>query len=396
MDSKRVLIVGAGIGGLTAALYLHQLGFVVQLYEQTDRATGDGAGIQLSPNATRVLHDIGLANAVASIASEPGSIDIQHWRTGKRVTTLQLTYGAEADESFPYYHVHRGELLACLSQAATSASIPVHRGIRIDNVGVAENHAWISGPDIHEKGALIIGADGVHSSVRRGLFGPDTPVFSGHVAWRGLIAAESLSSKALASRSVLWWGPRKHVVHYPVGKGLHVNVVCVVRARSWNSESWTERGDRRELTAVFRGWHDDVIQLIGGIDPEACYRWGLFHHPPLKQWSRGRVTLLGDACHSTLPYLAQGAAMAIEDSAALAQCIKRSVSIEKGLQAYERVRRKRATGIQRISRRNGYVFHLTGTAAWLRNTAAPRVGKHILRHTHGYDVFASLNEYFKD
>ena len=396
MDSGQALIVGGGIGGLTAALCLQQLGFVVQVYEQTDSTNSDGAGIQLSPNATRVLHQVGLVDALASISSKPDSIDVQHWRSGGRVTTIQLTHGGEADQSsFPYYHVHRRDLLACLTEAATHASIPIHRGKRIDDVGVAENHAWISGPDTHEKASLIVGADGIHSSVRRSLFGPDKPIFSGHVAWRGIVSAESISSKTLATRAVLWWGPQKHVIHYPVRGGQHINVVCVDRAPHWNNESWTERGDKMDLVAAFGGWHDDVTQLIGGIDPRACYRWGLFNHPPLKRWGRGRVTLLGDACHPTLPYLAQGAAMAIEDGAALAHCIKKCASIENGLAAYERVRRKRTIRIQQISRQNGYIFHLTGTAAWVRNRVASLMGERILRHAHDYNVFASVDEYFK-
>ena len=397
MDSGHALIVGGGIGGLTAALYLQQLGFVVQVYEQTDSTNSDGAGIQLSPNATRVLHQVGLVDALASVSSKPDSIDVQHWRTGGRVTTKQLTYGVEADQSsFPYYHVHRRDLLACLTRAADEASIPIHRGKHIDDVGVTETHAWISGPNTHEKASLIVGADGIHSSVRRSLFGPDRPIFSGHVAWRGIVSAESISSETLATRAVLWWGPKKHVVHYPVHNGQLINVVCVDRAPHWNNESWTERGDKMDLVAAFGGWHDDVTQLIGGIDPQACYRWGLFNHPPLKRWSRGRVTLLGDACHPTLPYLAQGAAMAIEDGAALAHCVKKCASIENGLEAYERVRRKRTTRIQRISRRNGYIFHLTGAAAWVRNRVASRMGERILQHAHDYNVFASVNEYFKD
>jgi salicylate hydroxylase len=397
MDSGQVLIVGAGIGGLTAALYLHQLGFVVQVYEQTVRTTGDGAGIQLSPNATRVLHQVGLASSLASISSEPSVIDIQHWRTGRRISTMQLASGVEPDQSsFPYYHVQRRDLLACLTRAVVNASIPIHRGKRIDNVGVTETHAWISGPDTHENASLVVGADGIHSSVRRSLFDPDEPIFSGHVAWRGIISSESITSKTLATRAVLWWGPKKHVVHYPVHDGQDINVVCVDQAPHWTNESWTEHGDQKELAAAFGDWHDDIAQLIGRINPHVCFRWGLFNHAPLKQWSRGRVTLLGDACHPTLPYLAQGAAMAIEDGAALAQCLKKCGSVEKGLEAYERVRRKRTIRIQRISRRNGYIFHLTGTSAWARNWAAQHMGERILRYVHDYDVFASINRYFKD
>ena len=396
MDSGQVLIVGAGIGGLTAALYFHQLGFVVQVYEQTVRTTGDGAGIQLSPNATRVLHQVGLAGSLASISSKPSIIDIQHWRTGRRIANIQLVSGVEADQSsFPYYHVHRQDLLTCLIQAVVDASIPIHWGKRIDKVGISETHAWISGPDIHENASLVVGADGIHSSVRRSLFGPDEPMFSGHVAWRAIISSESITSKTLATRAALWWGPKKHVVHYPVRDGQDINVVCVDQAPHWTNESWTEHGDHKELAAAFGDWHEDIAQLIGRINPDLCFRWGLFNHAPLKQWSRGRVTLLGDACHPTLPYLAQGAAMAIEDGAALGQCLKTYGSVEKGLEAYECIRQERTIHIQRISRRNGRIFHLTGTSAWARNWAAQHMSQRIMRYVHDYDVFASINRYLK-
>ena len=397
MARDDVLIVGAGIGGLTVALCLHRLGFDVKVYEQTEQTASHGAGIQLSPNATRVLHEIGLADPLASIASEPGVIELRHWRTGERVTTAQLSPAKDTYcSSFPYYHVHRRDLIACLTQAANNASIPVYRGKRIDDVGVNGTYAWISGPTTRERASFIVGADGIHSRVRRCLFGSNTTSFSGHVAWRGVISTATIDTKALSTKAGLWWGPKKHVVHYPVRRGQYINVVCVERTSQWNNESWNERGDQTKLIAAFNDWHQDVTQLIEKIDPDACYRWGLFNHAPLKQWSQGRATLLGDACHPTLPYLAQGAAMAIEDGAVLAQCVSKSSSAEDGLATYEKIRRKRTARIQKLSRRNGHIFHLIGPAAWARDMLASRAGERLLHRIHQYDVFTSLNKHFKE
>jgi salicylate hydroxylase len=185
--------------------------------------------------------------------------------------------------------------------------------------------------------------------------------------------------------STVWWGPGKHFVHYYVRGGDYVNCVCVVEKSGWQVESWTELGDISELREDFAGWHPDVEELINQADAAQLYKWALFDRPPMPQWGKGCVTLLGDACHPTLPFMAQGAAMAIEDAAVLAGCLAQDQSVANAMQRYEGLRRQRTASIQLGSRRNARVFHLAGIPAWLRNLAAGRARRNSMDGLFRYD-----------
>ncbi len=367
---RTVLIVGGGIGGLTAALCLAQAGNRVELFEQSSAFNEVGAGIQLSPNCTRVLHSLGLQDALRRVAFLPEAAEMRDWRDGSVIATNVLGDSVLQAYGFPYYHLHRADLMRVLAEAAgTHPDICLHTGRRIERIGEQADVAFVESGDQRFTGDLLVGADGIHSMVQAQCFGAQAPTFTGNVAWRALIPVSRLPAGLVRPVATAWWGPHKHFVHYYVRGGELVNCVCVIEKSGWELESWNERGNHAELKRDFAGWHNDLQTLIDAMDPQACFKWALFDRPPLEQWSRGRMTLLGDACHPTLPFMAQGAAMAIEDAAVLARCLREASDPIAALPRYEHLRRPRTRRIQAGSRRNATIFHLSGIPAWLRNQA---------------------------
>ena len=388
MPSGDVLIAGGGIGGVTTALACARQGFTVQVFEQSPEFTEVGAGIQLSPNCTRVLHDLGLESALRDIAFLPEGVEMRDWRSGRVLSARALGAAAVAQYGHPYYNVHRADFMKVLVQAALAEpGVQLHTNACVESVeqdagGVL---AQINGRS--HRSAILVGADGIHSTVRAGMFGSAAPTFTGNVAWRMLVPAERLAPGMLRPVATAWWGPRKHFVHYFVRAGALVNCVCVVEERDWQVESWTQRGEHSELKDSFAGWNDTVQTLIDNADPDSCYKWALFDRPPMRQWGAGRVTLLGDACHPTLPFMAQGAAMAIEDGAVLARCLAAADGQPAtALARYERLRRGRTARVQASSRRNAKVYHLSGVQAWLRNLVAGRAASREMDRVFGYDA----------
>ncbi|MCY3641206.1 MAG: FAD-dependent monooxygenase, partial [Gammaproteobacteria bacterium] len=388
MASGRVLIAGGGIGGLTAALSLAKAGFEVALFEQAAEFGEIGAGIQLSPNCTRVLHHLGLESALAARAFLPEGGEFRAWKSGKVIASSALGQAVRDRYGFPYYNIHRGDLLRVLVEAAEgSPAIELNTASEVTGFeqdgrvrvavggtgGIGSDVGGTQSSVVHEGDALI-GADGIHSAVRAQLFGDDVPRFTGNVAWRALVPAEQLPAGLVRPMATAWWGPHKHFVHYYLRSGTLVNCVCIVEKTGWEVESWTERGEFDELKSDFAGWHEDIQALIDNMDRSSLYKWALHDRPPLPLWGKGAVTLLGDACHPTLPFMAQGAAMAIEDAAVLAGYLAANDDVATGLKRYEDLRRQRTAGVQNGSRRNAKLFHLTGVKAWLRNQAAKRAG----------------------
>ncbi|MCY3811525.1 MAG: FAD-dependent monooxygenase [Gammaproteobacteria bacterium] len=388
-----VLIAGGGIGGLSAALSLAQSGFEVEVFEQAPEFGEVGAGIQLSPNATRVLHHLGLAEALEACAFLPEGTEFRSWRTGRLISNSPLGESARASYGFPYYHVHRGDLLAVLVAAArTVPRISLHTCARVDRFEQDANGVHVTVAGVQHAGDALIGGDGIHSAVRAGLFGPEAATFTGNVAWRALVPVARLPDGLIAPAATVWWGPGGHFVCYYVRRGALVNCVCVREKQGWEVESWTERGEYTELKDDFAGWNDTVQALIDNADPDALYKWALHDRPPMRQWGRGAVTLLGDACHPTLPFMAQGAAMAIEDGAVLAACLRRSSDVPAALSRYENLRKGRTAGIQRGSRRNARAFHMRGVQAWLRNRAVRRAGARAMASLFEYDALTAAEQ----
>ena len=391
---RRVIIAGGGIGGLTTALCLAKYDWTVLVLEQARTFTTAGAGIQLSPNCSRVLHELGLAQALQAQAFLPEGTQFRHWRTGRVIT--ESTLGAEIAERYgaPYYHMHRGDLLEVLLDAAQKhPSIELRTGSAVsDFIQLDDASVQVQVDGRLESAAGLVGADGIHSQVRQSLWGEQAATFTGNIAWRMLVPTAKLPQGMVRPMSTVWWGPGKHFVHYYVRGGDYVNCVCVVEKAGWQVESWTEVGELSELRQDFAGWHPSVLTLIDKADPAELYKWALFDRPPMPQWGKGCITLLGDACHPTLPFMAQGAAMAIEDAAVLAACLSQDQSVAKAVRRYEDLRRQRTAGIQLGSRRNARVFHLSGISAWLRNRAAGLARRNSMDALFSYDPLTAVRD----
>ncbi len=354
--ARRVLIAGGGIGGLTAAIVLRRAGHDVWVYEQASELRAVGAGIQLSPNVVKVLHGLGLAESLAKAAVAPLSVDSRAWDSGDVIGRVTLGDRCLTDYGAPYYHMHRADLHAVLIAALGPEAVVLSArctGFEQDGDGVSA----LFEDGRRERGDALIGADGIHSAVRTALFGAEQPHFSGKVAWRGLAPAERVADLGFERRGASFWGPNKNFVCYFVSGGRLINWVGVVPSQSWRHESWSTRGERAEAAVEFSGWHPQVTGLIAATDQP--YKWALYDRDPLPAWSHGRVTLLGDAAHPMLPFLAQGAAQSIEDGYVLGRCLDTFDDVPRALTEYEARRKDRATRAQAGSRQAGQTMHLS-------------------------------------
>lgn len=389
--TKTVLIAGGGIGGLTAALALAREGCRIHVFEQADGFDEVGAGIQLSPNCVRVLDHLGLSRQLSAVASEPDAVNIRQWQHGNLISQSPLGETARAQFGYPYYHIHRADLLKILTdQAAASENISLHTNARVEGYKEQDQGVSVHFASGEMSGDLLIGADGIRSTVRARLFGEQAPQYTGNVAWRALIPVERLPTGMLAPVTTLWWGPGKHFVHYQVRGGKLVNCVCVIEKEEQELESWHRHGDIEELRQAFSDWHPIINTLVDNIDPGTCFKWGLFDRPPMRSWSKGNVTLLGDACHPTLPFMAQGAAMAIEDAAVLAACLRKFGNNIYALSQYERLRKPRTDYVQGASRRNARIFHMGAPLHWARDLAASRAQRRIMKRLYSYDPLTAV------
>jgi len=311
----RVAIIGGGIGGLSAALQLLKIGLDVDIYEQAPQLSEIGAGIQISPNASRLLQRLGLEAAMDSVGVRPRAVHQRRWDDGHALQRAPLGPEVEAAFGAPYYHFHRADLANLLAAALPQGCLHVgHKLTGLEQKGERVIARFESGATAETE--LLVGADGIHSRVRELVFGAEKPHFTGCVAWRGLVPAERVSHLSIEVASHSWLGPEAHVVHYWVSGGRMMNVVCVVERGDWERESWTDKGEVADVLARFEGWHPIVRSLVGAFSE--TFVWALHDRSELPCWSDGRVTLLGDACHPMLPMMAQGAAQSIEDGAALA------------------------------------------------------------------------------
>lgn len=353
-----IAIAGAGIGGLSAALALLKRGFDVKVYEQAPVLAEIGAGLQISANGTEILDQLGVLESAKAIACEPTGKQIRLWSTGQTWKLFDLGATSVERYGYPYLMIHRADLHGLLFEAVRKQyPDAIKTGARCtgfrqsDDGEVTILFADGSSP----KADVLVGADGVHSAIRQALFGPDRPQFTGCMAWRGLVPMERLPERLRAHVGTNWIGPGGHVVMYPLRRGELLNFVGIVERDDWTGESWTDAGSREECAADFKGWHPDIHEIIGNIDTP--YKWALIGRDPLPKWTNDRVTLLGDACHPTLPFLAQGANMALEDGLVLARCLEKYDTVPIALQHYEAARIERTTKIVRGSAENAKRFH---------------------------------------
>ncbi|TAK49368.1 MAG: FAD-binding protein [Xanthobacteraceae bacterium] len=377
--SRTIVVAGAGIGGLTAALALAGKGFRVIILEKAARLEEVGAGLQLSPNATRILIDLGLEPVLAPHVVVPDTITVMSERTGRAVVDIPIGRTAAFRYGSPYWVIHRGDLQAgLLRKALDHPDIELRLDVRCEGaashargVTVAYRKGMTHG---EEPALLLVGADGVWSSIRHHLFPHIHPQFSGRVAWRGTIDPERLPRDFSRTRVQLWMGPNAHLVVYPISGGRRINIVAIV-AGTWNRPGWSEHGDASEIKTQFGfpTWPIAARMLIGAVDE--WKRWALFGLRDGGVWNSGSVAFLGDAAHAMLPFLAQGAGMAIEDAAVLARCLgQESGNVPVALETYAAQRRGRVARVQRTARQNGQIYHLTGPMALARNIAMRALG----------------------
>jgi salicylate hydroxylase len=364
-----IAIIGGGIGGSAAALSLLKAGFDVQVYEQAPELREVGAGIVLTPNAVRVLHHLGFADALAALGVAPSGWRQRRWDDGR--TLLHTPVAQPAGKPAMFYTSHRSDVLMMLAGKVPAARL--HLGRRLTGIADRGDRVELQFAGGATAAAdIVIGADGIHSTVRTLLFGAERPRFTGCVAYRGLVPAERLSALDLPREAQIWMGPGKHFVHYPVSAGRLVNFVCLIDRDAWTKESWTEPGDVADALAAYQAWHPQVRAIISSVTE--IFVWGLFDRAPLSRWSVGRVTLLGDASHPMLPFLAQGAAQAIEDGATLAGVLGKGGDAAQALRHYEDLRLPRTARIQTVAAGNKTRNHLPDGPEQVARDAAMAAG----------------------
>ncbi|MEM7271288.1 MAG: FAD-dependent monooxygenase [Pseudomonadota bacterium] len=354
----RILIAGAGMAGLSIGGLLARAGFEVRVFEQAETLSEVGAGIQISANAGHVLKELGLEQRLADASFKPDEWIMRAAFSGRPVTRIPLGAHHSGLHGQPYCQLHRSDLQAMLRHALTEVApdaLNLGRQVaRFEETECGATLHFTDGDPVH--GDLVIGADGVKSAIRAQIAGADMPTYSGNTAWRGVLPADRLPEGFMPSRLQSFMGPGRHMVMYWLDGGRLLNFVGPVEMAQESEESWTTRHDKAELKADYEGWHDDVQHVIDAMDPDACYRWALNYRPPLSNWRSARATLIGDAAHPTLPFLAQGAAMALEDAAVLTRCLL-AFDLDEALNRYQSLRMGRTARVVEGANRMGHLFH---------------------------------------
>ncbi len=361
MRGRPILIAGAGIGGLTAALALARIGADVIVIERRTRVEEAGAGIQLSPNATHILRALGLLPSLQRLGAEPRVLVVRDGSHGRRLQSMPLAEAMNYKFGAPYLTIHRADLhTLLLDHVRANPKIKLLFGRKAKAIeqesltGLTLVTETENGEDRIE-GAALIGADGIWSDVAKIIGDTSEPEFRHHCAWRGTVPLEAWPKTVRADESGLWLARNAHLVHYPIRQGKVINVVALTEDET-NEPGWTRHGDPQFIRNRFTRWTQDARAVIQAV--ESWQTWSLYDRTPRTQWSKGLITLMGDAAHPVLPYLAQGAALAIEDAAILAEGITNSpADLRRAFATYATKRRSRTERVQKTARENGKIFH---------------------------------------
>jgi salicylate hydroxylase len=328
-----------------AALALVRRGIDVDVYEQAPELRELGAGVQISANGTHVLHAVGLKQGLENVQVLPAGKAIRLWNTGQSWKLFDLGMESVGRYGYPYITIHRGDLHGVIAQALEQAKPgAIHLNRKCVGLSQSADHVELrfeSGDPVKAK--IVVGADGVHSVIRENLFGASKPEFCGIIAWRGVLPMERVPVSISRTIGTNWIGPGGHVVHYPLRGGALLNIVALQERDDWKVEGWNVAGTTDEVLNDLRGWHPDLHAVFRAVD--VPYKWALALRPTMNAWSKGRCTLLGDACHPMVPFLAQGAVMALEDGIVLARAIEKYGAQPEALSRYEAVRRDRANKV---------------------------------------------------
>lgn len=386
-----VIIVGAGIGGLTLAHALLKQGQSVRILERASALENVGAGIQIPPNAVKVLRALGLEADVKARAFQPEAIEARMGQTGRHIFNIPLAEYAKNRWGAPYLHIHRAAYIFALANNLPDETLKLNSNV-ISYENIAKGVCVYLENDRQLKSQYLIGADGIRSTIREQMLGPDAPQFTGNMAWRVVVPTERLEDLAPNPTACAWFGPGRHGVTYRLGpEGELTNFVGVVEQDSWQEEGWSIPGKKADLRADFEDWHPVIKNVIDKAD--TFHRWALFDRAPLPRWIDGRAALLGDAAHPMLPFLAQGAAMAVEDAWVLADVIGR----DDNLSVYQSKRLGRTSKVQAASRANMGLFHKSSPVSklatygpmWAAGRLFPGVVHQRMDWLYNYDVTTS-------
>ncbi len=360
-----VAICGGGVGGLSAAIALAKLGHEPVVFEQSRQFGRVGADVNLTPNAVHALDRLGAGEALRATAARPTHRISRTWDTGAETSRLPMSTAAEERYGAPQLTIHRADLLSALEAQLTPGVLRF--GSRVAAVGQDEGGAWLRlGDGTEHRADVIIGADGIHSPVRTTLFGPDAPQFTGLVSWRGVFARENGEGIPDLDAFTKWWGPTtdQQIVTFPLTGGREIFVFATTPQQGWQEEGWTLPGDVAELRAAYSGFHPQARALLDVLD--SVTRSALHVREPMAHWSKWRITLLGDAAHPMVPFMAQGACMAIEDAVVLARALEGADAdtVADALTRYEQARIPRTAEIQRSSLANEWL-KTQGNADWV-------------------------------